>query len=291
MSQGRLKNPPAGYSLHLTGIVLILLIGFMPPGFCEAAGKIAVAVSIPPQAYFVERIGGSVVQVQVMIPNYADHDTYEPTPKQLVALANARIYFKIGTPGFPFETRYIDPAIKKNGNLKAVNMSEGITLLDTDPHIWMAPYTVRAAAVNIYNALAAIDPPRRNDYRKNLESFLVDIDRLDHGIRNILNGKRGYSFLILHPSLGYFAAQYGLIQISIESEGKSPSALRMREIVDTAKKKGIRIILVQKGFDQKSARAVAGEIGARTREIDPLAKNWLGNMMYIAETVGKALKP
>jgi len=52
----------------------------------------------------------------------------------------------------------------------------------------------------------------------------------------------------------------------------------MRKIVDLAKEKGIDVIFVQKGFDLRSARAVATEIGARIIETDPLEKDWLANL-------------
>ena len=61
-------------------------------------GKINVFVSILPQKYLVERIGGNRVDVSVMVKPGLSPETYEPTPKQMAALNTARIYFRIAVP-------------------------------------------------------------------------------------------------------------------------------------------------------------------------------------------------
>lgn len=254
----------------------------------QAAKKIKVSVSVPPQAYFVERIGGDKVEVQVMLPGHSDHDTYEPSPQQLMRLAQAQIYVRVGVPGFSFETRHIDPTLAKK-KITLINISDGVKLLDDDPHIWVAPSAVRLAALNIYRGLSKFDPANSSYYKRNLESFLRDIDSLDKDIKALLKGKEGGTFLIFHPALAYFAAEYGLRQVSIETEGKSPSASHIRKIIDLARSKGIKKVLIQKGFDRKNARAIAAEIGGSLEEIDPLDRNWLSGTRNTANKVSEAL--
>ena len=159
-----------------------------------------------------------------------------------------------------------------------------------DPHVWVAPSTVKIAAKNIYKALSKIDPSNKDYYKRNLDSFLMDIEQLDIEIKTIFAGKKGYSFMVFHPAWGYFADEYGLKQLPIEAGGKSPSASNIKRMIDTAKKKGIKIIFVQKGFDTKSAKTIADEIGGRVMEINPLEKDWLKNMREIAEIFGQVLK-
>lgn len=262
-----------------------------------AAGKIKVSVSVLPQAYFVERIGGNRVETQVMIPVGASPATYEPTPQQLVMLLDSRLYIKVGVPSFPFEKKHFNSIIEKNKKMLVVNMSDGVTYRsfsfeenEKDPHVWVAPYTVKMAAKNIYNALSKIDPFNKGYYKKNLDLFLADIARLDNHINTILAGKTGGHFMVFHPAWGYFADQYGLKQLSIELGGKTPNASKIKKMIDTAKEKGIKIIFTQKGFDKKSAKTIAHEIHGRVVEIDPLEKNWLKNMQKIAETFSRALK-
>ena len=252
-------------------------------------GKLKVSVSILPQAYFVERIGGDRVEVRVVMPKYSDHDTYQPTPKQLSSIYHSDLYIKIGMPHFIFEQKHVEPAVRKGKGLTAVDMAKGIPLLPGDPHIWISPHTVRPTVLNIYEAMCTRDPARSALYEKNLKIFLKEIDSLEAEIAKRLAPWKGGSFMIFHPALGYLAERYGLKQLVIESEGKSPSALRLKKLSDEALKKQIKTILVQKGFDHKSAKAVASEIGARLVEIDPLEKDWVRNIRHITDTLTQAL--
>jgi zinc transport system substrate-binding protein len=251
--------------------------------------KLKVSVSILPQAYFVERIGGDRVEIRVVMPKYSDHDTYQPTPKQLSNIYHSDLYIKIGMPHFAFEQKHVDPVVRKGKGLAVVDMAKGIPLLPDDPHIWISPHTVRPSVLNIYEALCKRDPARSALYEKNLKIFLKEIDSLEAEIAERLAPWKGGSFMIFHPALGYLAERYGLKQLVIESEGKSPSALRLKKLSDEALKKQIKTILVQKGFDHKSAKAVASEIGARLVEIDPLEKDWVRNIRHITDTLTQAL--
>ncbi len=257
------------------------------PAFAVDNGRLSVAVSIAPQAWFVERIGGEKVSVRVIMPPFADHDTFEPTPKQLVALSTADLFIKIGIAHFVFEEKYVEPVIRKGKAGRIASMSEGIPLLADDPHVWIAPHTVKTAARNIYRALVSARPADAAVFSRNFDSLLREIDAAEIYVRKALAGREGCCFIIYHPALGYLADRYGLRQIVIESEGKSPSALHFRNIVDEARKKKLTGVLVQKGFDHKSARAIAQEIGAGLVEIDPMEKNWPKNIRVIADKLQK----
>ncbi|MBW1797705.1 MAG: zinc ABC transporter substrate-binding protein, partial [Deltaproteobacteria bacterium] len=63
-----------------------------------AAGSIPVFVSIVPQKYFVEKIGGDLVKVSIMVKPGASPAIYEPKPGQMVALSRAKVYYAIGVP-------------------------------------------------------------------------------------------------------------------------------------------------------------------------------------------------
>jgi len=278
------------FRAFLLVVIFLSLVITVP---AQAANKIKVSVSVPPQAYFVERVGGDKVEVQVMLPGHSDHESYEPTPQQLIRLSQAQIYVQVGVPGFSFETRHINPALAPalaKKKIKLINMSEGVKLLGEDPHIWVAPSSIRKAAVNIFKGLSSYDPGNSSYYKRNVESFLRDIDSLDQEIKALLKGKEGGTFLIYHPALAYFAADYGLRQISIETEGKSPSASHIRSVIDLARSKGIKKVLIQKGFDQKNARTIAAGIGGSLEEIDPLDRNWLSGTRNTAVKVSGAVR-
>ena len=93
----------------------------------DAAQRIPVFVSIAPQAYFVNKIGEGLVETWVMVEPGAQPHTYEPRPKQMIALSKARIYFAVG---IEFETVWLD-------RFKAVNPA--MTVVHTDADIKKFP--------------------------------------------------------------------------------------------------------------------------------------------------------
>ncbi len=276
------------YLLKITLCVLMFQWSIL--GIAKADTQINISVSVLPQAYFVERIGGTRVNIQVMIPKGASPETYEPTPRQMVMLTDSDIYVEVGAPSFPFETKYFNRILKKNKKIKVVNMSAGVKYRSGDPHVWVAPFTVKIAAENIYHALIEVDPLFKTYYKKSLKSFLKDIKKLDKDIRDSLAGKKGYSFMVFHPAWGYFADEYKVNQICVEKNGKTPSASHIREMIDIARKKNIRTIFVQTGFNEGNTEVIAEETGGKIIHIDPLARNWLKNMEKIAATLSAALK-
>ncbi|MFA4915473.1 MAG: zinc ABC transporter substrate-binding protein [Syntrophales bacterium] len=277
-------------SAYLAITLSLLIILGSCKGIASASGKIQVAVSVLPQAYFVERVGGNRVNVQVMIPKGASPEIYEPIPQQLVRLSDSHIYIKIGVPTFPFERKYLPVIGGKNNKMTVVNMSDGARYREDDPHVWTSPSYVKIAARNICEALSLYDPQYRDYYRKNLALFLGDIDELDRKIRTMLAGRQGYAFMVYHPAWSYFAEEYGLKQLAIEEEGKIKGASHIKEMIDTARQKGIKVILAQKGFDTKTARTIAHEIGGRVMEVDPLDRNWLDGMETFAKTLQQVLR-
>jgi zinc transport system substrate-binding protein len=254
------------------------------------AADIRISVSIFPQACFVERVAGEHAAVHVMIPKGAGPETYEPTPQQLVALSDSQFYVKVGAPGFPFEEKFLRTFLDRNPKLIVIDMSDGVIFRKGDPHVWNSPAAVRIAAHNTEQALTAYDPAHSDEYRKNLRLFLADIDALDGEIKQALAGKKGFSFMVYHPAWGYFADEYGLTQLAIEEEGKSVSAAHIRKMIDLARGKGIRAVLVQKGFDTKSARTIASEIGGKVVEADPLERDWFSGMRTFTTILTQVLR-
>jgi len=301
-----------------TGLLLsvLLLAGCrlapVAPGAAAPArpsgGPLQVAVSVAPQAYFVERIGGRHVRVEVMIPPGYSHVDYPLTPWKVMALQRAALYIEVGHPGFEFESRFIDPYLAGRPDVRVVDMSEGMDLIEEghgegshpedehghdhssgDPHVWVSPGSVRVAAGNIAAALIELDPAHAADYRANLRRFLADIDRLDREIRARLAGREGAAFMVYHPDWGYFAREYGLRQVAIESGGKEPSARRLIRLIEEARADGVKVIFVQGGFPRKSAQVIADAVGARVVTADPQREEWLDNLREVSVALEEAL--
>lgn len=271
-------------------ILCILSLSLASAAECLAAEQLRVAVTILPQAYFVERLAGPRAKVNVLIPKGASPETYEPTPQQLVALSESRLYVKVGAPGLPFEEKHLKTAAGRNPKMRIINMTEGTAYRKGDPHVWTSLVAARTAARHIAAALTDCAPDSGEEFQRNLRDLLADIDSLDREIRRTIGRMQGAAFMVYHPAWGYFADEYGLVQLAVEEEGKPVNATHIRRMVDLARAKGIRSLIIQKGFDAKSARAIAREIGGGVMEADPLERDWLKGMKDFAALLTTALR-
>ena len=93
------------------------------------------------------------------------------------------------------------------------------------------------------------------------------------------------AFLIYHPTLTYFAQDYGLTQIAIETDGKEPSPAQLVRLIRLCKEKQVRTIFVQQEFDRRNAELIAKETGTHLVDINPLSYEWKEEMLKIARTL------
>ncbi|MGQ9481985.1 metal ABC transporter solute-binding protein, Zn/Mn family [Chloroflexus sp.] len=253
-----------------------------------------VMVSILPQKYFVERVGGDRVKVDVMVGPGASPATYEPKPEQLTALSQAKAYFSIGV---PFEQAWLERIQSANPAMLLVDTTAGIERMpmgaggrNRDPHIWLSPTLVKIQAQTIAEALARIDPEHATAYQSRLDGFIADIDALDASIRKTLEGVSQRKFMVFHPSWGYFARDYGLEQIPIEIGGQEPSAAELAALIERARAEQIKVIFAQPQFSTRAAETIASQIGGEVLLINPLNPDWLGNLQTVAETFARVMK-
>lgn len=276
-------------------VYLFCLSLFLLTGCKSATDKVpTVSVTILPQRYFVERIAGDFLKVNVMVPPGANPAATDLTPDQLVALHNSSLYFAVGY--LPFESAHLYPVLREQEGITLVNHSEGLHLLPgtcscghdhghdhdhghgMDPHIWMSPAYARRMAGQIAATLGETFPEKQALFAENLRVLEADIDSIDSRARRIAEKLRHPVFLIYHPALTYFAADYGLEQVSIEHDGKEPGPAHLKAVINLAREKEIRTVFIQSQFDRENARAVAREIGGEVIPIDPLNADWKQEM-------------
>lgn len=253
----------------------------------DPAGVLNVVVSIVPQQYFIERIGGERVNVMVMVPPGFSPATYEPKPEQLQTLSKADAYVRMRV---PFEEAWMERISSANQDMLIIDQAEGIERIEgKDPHIWLSPPLVEAQAQTIYDGLAELDSDHEAEYAANLETFLADLDELDADIEETLSHLANRQFMVFHPAWAYFARDYGLEMIPVQIEGSDPSAAEMADLIQAAQENNIRVIFAQPEFSTESAEAIAQEIGAQVLLISPLSPDWLDNLRRVADTFAEAL--
>jgi zinc transport system substrate-binding protein len=282
----------------------LLFIALINPQ--AAFARLQVFVSIPPQKYIVKQIGGEHVKVNVMVQSGASPHTYEPKPKQMVAITRAKIFFTVGV---EFETVWMQKLSASNPAMAVVPTHDNIKKIPImghhheqrgtdddddhaglDPHIWLSPPLVKQQALTVLEALQKEDPSNSSAYKTNYTKFAQELSKLEQELKRIFRNRKNLQFLVFHPSWGYFAQAYGLEQVAIETEGKTPKPAQLKEIIQHAREQGIKVIFAQPQYSSRSARMVAKAIGGEVVFVDPLSENWMDNMRQVAEKFRRALK-
>ena len=235
-----------------TAAVLVLVSMIIVAVSFPAQAGIKVAVSIQPQKYFVDKVGGDLVEVTVMVPPGASPHSYEPKPVQMAALAKADLYFTIGV---EFEHAWMKKFQAANKNLVVTDSAAQVRRMPMtgshgnhakdkddhdhqglDPHIWLSPALVEIQAQAVRDGLAQADPASSPVFDRNLAAFKEEIRNLDRELREALQGLEGHkSILVFHPAWGYFCRDYGLTQVAVEKEGKEPTAKGLQALINQAR--------------------------------------------------------
>ena len=275
-------------------IVLILSFALVVASCATGTGegeKQVITVSILPQKTFVEKIAGDDFDIQVLVPQGASPESYTLLPSQLKKISGSLVWFRLGYIGFELSWR--EKVEQLNRNMEVVDLSEGLDLIvgeevqhgdhvhldGVDPHIWLSPRLVKQMAGRMTEVLARLNPEKSTEYQTNYQKFVKEIDLLDVQLRNSLKEYQGRSFITFHPSLSYYARDYGLVQYPLESGGKEPTAQHMAKTIELARRENIKVIYIQSEFDREHARVFAEEIKGKVVDVWPLNPAWEENLV------------
>jgi len=293
----------------LLSVVLLAGAGALPGAALQASETqppLPVMVSIPPQVFFVQRVGGDRVAAKALVLPGESPATYSPTPAQVAELVGSAVYFRIGV---PFEERLMAMIQQMRTDLPIVDLRESVRLRRMhgthsheqendheaspegyDPHTWMDPSRVRQQAAAICRTLCELDPAARAHYEHNLRRFEAELDTLDRRIKTLLEPVKGARLYVFHPSFGYFAEAYGLTQVAVEMEGKAPKGKALAQMIRRARQDGVRVVFVQPQFDRRAAANIARAINGAVVVLDPLAADYLNNLEQTAQRIAAGLK-
>lgn len=281
-----------------------------------------IVVSILPQSYFVEQIGGDTVQPLVLVgPGQSPH-TYEPTPKQMQDLAQASAWilsntdFEInlkpkvtslypslllvdGTQGVTFrmmeahhheeEVDYADG--ENHGDDEDHNAAESVDIhdMELDRHTWLGRENAKILAAHIKDTLTTLVPNKASFYENRYQTLVKEIDETFNKLKVDLQPLQGSTVFVFHPAFGYFLDEFGIHQEAIETGGKEPSVQTLEQIITKAREEQVRVIFVQSQFPTTAAKTVADSLGAQVVPLDPLAKNWMENIRIMGAALKQAI--
>ncbi|MDE6854026.1 MAG: zinc ABC transporter substrate-binding protein, partial [Muribaculaceae bacterium] len=156
-----------------------------------------------------------------------------------------------------------------------------------DPHYWTSVSGMRTMARNMARALSVQNPDSAKIYTDRLAAVTARLDSIDSEISNRVAKSTTHSFAIWHPSLSYFANDYGLEQVPVGMDNKEMSARQLREVIDHARGDSIRVFFFQKEYDRRQAETINEAIGSRIVTVDPLDYDWDDQMIQIADELAR----
>lgn len=279
-------------SLYLYALLLITPLVALPLQAVE------LWVTIGPQKYFVERIGGDAVAVEVLVRPGQSPELYTPSAAQLVRLAKADAYVGIGLPVehavLPrIEASMSQVRVLQTGELADAHdhhQHEGCTHGDQDPHVWMDPVAMIEFVDKVCELLAHLEPSKAGLFQANADRVISELKVVDATLKAQLEPYAGRVFYINHPALGHFAERYGIVQRSLEQAGTDASARRIADLVKTARADQVGAVFTQPEFGRSSAAVLARALKVDVVELNPLAEDYFKNLQLIADRLAASFK-
>lgn len=264
--------------------------------------KVQIYTTVYPLQYFAERIGGESVHVSSIYPAGANEHTFEPTQKDMMALADADLFFYIGLglEGFVENAKktLADEEVHMIATVDAISdeqleeaaheeeeatstdshdhehesessedhSHEGHDHGDIDPHVWMSPKISQSLALSIKDSLVEISPGQQETFEKNYDELVSDLQQLDADFEEMAHNAPNKTFFVSHSAFGYIANTYGLEQLAVAglNSQDEPSQKELTKLIDLAEEKNIEYILFEQNVSSKLTEVIQKEIGAES---------------------------
>lgn len=285
---------------YLVSIIALLLMVAASCGGGAAPGSRRLTVSIEPQRYLLESIAGPRWQVSTLLEKGSDPENFDPTVMQLRDVASSQAYFSVGT--MEFESAVAGRVAADNSGVKIVDTSRGINKLQgththenadgsththaaADPHIWSSLPNALQMASNMLDALIELDPEGEDYYRVRYDSLAARLTAAHKSIAAGIAASPRRQFLIWHPSLSYFARDYGLEQIALGADNRELTPVALKQNIDRARRADSIVMFIQPDYDYNRSAEVARQAGARTVEINLLDYDLPGQLTSIAQEI------
>ena len=272
----------------LLAIILFTACGLKP----KEESSNTIYVTITPLKAIIEEITCGDFTVEVIVPDGASPETYEPTAKQLAKINEAQMIFSTGL--INFEQSIVERIDNKS---KIVNLSDGIELIEgscshhhhhhshgVDPHIWTSPKSLRVMVMSARDAIME-EFPDNEEYAEAAARLLERIDALDAMCKQQIDNSGVKAIMIYHPAYTYYARDYDIEQIAIEHDGKEPTPKQLTALCNKGKEMDIDVIFHQPQYSADKVSAIASEIDAEVLETDPLAEDILSEIERITTII------
>ena len=268
-----------------------------PENTVSSDKKPYISVSIPPLKWITEKIAGDDFNVTSVVSSNISPELFDPSVKTIQELEESDLYFSFDL--FAFEHK-LEDAVSNPGKIYNVlennsyllkedqeaHTGDGHNHGDYDPHVWFSMDIDSSIAENIKNVLSEKYPEKKDIFEKNYSDFISEINTFNTELKNILSDKKSKIFVIYHPALTYFAKEHNLTQVSVEQEGKEPTAQYLKNVINEIKKNNVKVLLVQPQFPKSSVDLISKEVpGIKIIEFNPLEENIFDNLKKFTDSL------
>jgi len=306
------REPHEPLVRHMVWLVVNILIIFFLFLSCSRQDTqhdgILIAVSIPPQAWFVSQIAGDKAAALILVPPGQNPHNYEPTPRQIQGLSKASAWIISGS---EFEITLIPKISALFPNMQIVDGTEGVqfrlledhdcddhhdhdydehALNSYDRHTWLGKTPAKILALHITDTLSRLDSENEAFFRERYENLIIEIDEVFDELAINLAPLNDKSVFVYHPSFGYFFDEFGIHQDAVEMGGKEPTARQLNSLIEKISEEKPAAIFIQAQFPVNAAKTLADSVNAQVISIDPLAQDWLENIKLIGQVLYKLIE-
>ncbi|WP_420491929.1 metal ABC transporter solute-binding protein, Zn/Mn family [Neobacillus niacini] len=262
--------------------------------------SLTVYTTIYPLEDFTKKIGGSYIEVRSIYPPNVDAHSFEPSTKDMIALANSDlfIYTGVGIEGFAEKAT---EALKKE-DVQVLKAADGIDLIestddhhhhheeghsdenegehtesenhegeehnhgDVDPHVWLDPVLSIALANNIKNSLSKLIPEHAAEFETNFKQLKSELEKLDQEFKTTIESSKTKNLLVSHDAYGYWEKRYGIETIAISglSPTQEPTQKELEAIIEESTEHNIHYVIFEQNVSTKVAKIIQEELGAKS---------------------------
>jgi ABC-type Zn uptake system ZnuABC Zn-binding protein ZnuA len=243
-----------------------------------AGGKLRVVTTVSPITSIAENIGGTMIELEGVIPEGVNSHTYEPAPSVAATLADADL---IVINGLALEEPTLEMAEANKKDDAVILMLGDNTISEAEwkfdfsfpeseghpnPHLWPNPLHGLKYGELIHEQLVALDPDNAAYYDANLEQFRARIEDIDERMMEATQTvpEDNRKLLTYHDSWAYWAPRYGFEVIGAvqPSDFAQPSAQEVADLINQVRELDLPAVFGSEVFPSDILEQIADEGGA-----------------------------
>ena len=260
-------------------------------GITQAASKLNVMTATQDIASLAREVGGDLVNADSIAMGYQDPHFVEPKPSFLLKLQKADLLVVVG---LQLEIGWLPPLITQSRNPKIqvgapgyLDMSQSCHILEIpqgqvtramgdvhplgNPHYWLNPDNGRRMAKALADKFSSIQPASAAQFAQRYADFDKRLAAAEKGWEAKMAPYRGRKVVTYHRSWPNFCEHFGLVVVDyVEPKpGIPPSPVHTLEVINTMKREGIKLILVEPYFDLRAPNKIAQDVGGQVAVLLP----------------------